>query len=112
MRKYKPTQGGIVGKTLDVMRYVPMTNSTEDIAATHKAQDFQFGCWMQHLLGGSTLLIVCFSSYTRHFSAISEDIVIISRLWSFLSMCTHGILQHGMSTIQFICWSFSWCTSC
>jgi beta-glucosidase len=27
----------------DVMWYVPASNSTEDIAATQRAQDFQFG---------------------------------------------------------------------
>ncbi|KAJ1687035.1 hypothetical protein LUZ63_018425 [Rhynchospora breviuscula] len=51
-RKYKPTQGGIVGIAFDVMWYVPMTNSTEDIAATQRAQDFQFGWFMDPLFFG------------------------------------------------------------
>ncbi|XP_078164184.1 beta glucosidase 40 [Carex rostrata] len=51
-RKYKPAQGGIVGMAFDVMWYVPMTNSTKDIAATQRAQDFQFGWFMDPLFFG------------------------------------------------------------
>ncbi|XXG46658.1 hypothetical protein AAC387_Pa02g1446 [Persea americana] len=51
-KKYKATQHGTVGISFDVMWYVPMTNSTEDIAATQRAQDFQFGWFMDPIFFG------------------------------------------------------------
>nr|CAD1837920.1 unnamed protein product [Ananas comosus var. bracteatus] len=51
-RSYKSTQHGSVGIALDVMWFEPMTNSSEDIAATQRAQDFQFGWFMDPLFFG------------------------------------------------------------
>ncbi|KAJ3673839.1 hypothetical protein LUZ60_005831 [Juncus effusus] len=51
-RKYKATQKGSIGIAFDVMWYEPMTNSSEDIAATQRAQDFQFGWFMDPLFFG------------------------------------------------------------
>lgn len=36
-------QNGSLGIAFDVMWYEPMSNSTDDIDATQRAQDFQFG---------------------------------------------------------------------
>ncbi|KAF8378817.1 hypothetical protein HHK36_030166 [Tetracentron sinense] len=43
-KKYKKQQHGSVGISLDVVWYEPRSNSTDDIKAAHRAQDFQFGC--------------------------------------------------------------------
>ncbi|XP_010936326.1 beta-glucosidase 6 isoform X1 [Elaeis guineensis] len=51
-RKYKATQHGTVGIAFDVMWFIPMTNSSEDIDATQRAQDFQFGWFMDPLFFG------------------------------------------------------------
>nr|CAD1819820.1 unnamed protein product [Ananas comosus var. bracteatus] len=48
----KSTQHESVGITLDVMWFEPMTNSSEDIAATQRAQDFQFGWFIDPLVFG------------------------------------------------------------
>ncbi|XP_008792724.2 beta-glucosidase 6 isoform X2 [Phoenix dactylifera] len=50
--KYKATQHGIIGIAFDVMWFIPMTNSREDIDATQRAQDFQFGWFMDPLFFG------------------------------------------------------------
>ncbi|TKV97466.1 hypothetical protein SEVIR_9G496400v4 [Setaria viridis] len=42
-RKYKATQNGQLGIAFDVIWYEPMTNSTIDIEATKRAQEFQLG---------------------------------------------------------------------
>ncbi|MCL7046716.1 hypothetical protein MKW94_005181, partial [Papaver nudicaule] len=42
-KKYKRKQSGLVGIAFDVMWYEPASNSMEDIEATQRAQDFQFG---------------------------------------------------------------------
>jgi len=36
-------QRGLIGASLDVIWYEPMTNKTEDIKAAERAQDFQLG---------------------------------------------------------------------
>ncbi|CAL9096597.1 unnamed protein product [Musa acuminata var. zebrina] len=51
-RKYKQKQQGSLGIAFDVMWYEPMTNSSEDIDATQRAQDFQFGWFMDPLFFG------------------------------------------------------------
>ncbi|OVA18903.1 Glycoside hydrolase [Macleaya cordata] len=51
-KKYKSKQHGSVGIAFDVMWYEPATNSTEDIEATQRAQDFQFGWFMDPLFFG------------------------------------------------------------
>ncbi|MQL85355.1 hypothetical protein Taro_017865 [Colocasia esculenta] len=50
--KYKAAQQGSVGISFDVMWYVPETNTPEDIEATQRAQDFQFGWFMDPLFFG------------------------------------------------------------
>ncbi|KAH9322570.1 hypothetical protein KI387_017209, partial [Taxus chinensis] len=50
--KYKAKQGGRIGIALDVIWYVPKWNSLEDIAATQRAQDFQFGWFMDPMFFG------------------------------------------------------------
>eukprot|EP00253_Pinus_taeda_P000856 PITA_00856 len=50
--KYKATQGGRIGISLDVVWYEPMSDSPEDIAATQRAQDFQLGWFMDPLFLG------------------------------------------------------------
>ncbi|KAI5352789.1 hypothetical protein L3X38_005681 [Prunus dulcis] len=42
-KKYTSKQNGSVGASFDVMWYEPETNSTEDIEAAQRAQDFQLG---------------------------------------------------------------------
>uniref|UniRef100_A0A1D1XFJ6 Beta-glucosidase 6 n=1 Tax=Anthurium amnicola TaxID=1678845 RepID=A0A1D1XFJ6_9ARAE len=50
--KYKPTQHGSLGIAFDVMWFVPSTNKPVDINATQRAQDFQFGWFMDPLFLG------------------------------------------------------------
>ncbi|KAK9107306.1 hypothetical protein Syun_023317 [Stephania yunnanensis] len=49
---YKVKQQGSLGIAFDVMWYEPASNSSEDIAATQRAQDFQFGWFMDPLFFG------------------------------------------------------------
>ncbi|XP_042418449.1 beta-glucosidase 6-like [Zingiber officinale] len=51
-KKYKDAQNGSIGIAFDVMWFEPMSNSTEDIDATQRAQDFQFGWFMDPLFFG------------------------------------------------------------
>ncbi|XP_028785602.1 beta-glucosidase 40-like [Neltuma alba] len=51
-RKYKHKQGGSIGMSLDVIWLEPATNSKEDIAATQRGLDFQFGWFMDPLSFG------------------------------------------------------------
>ncbi|XP_057839739.1 beta-glucosidase 40 isoform X2 [Cryptomeria japonica] len=51
-KKYKAEQGGRIGIAFDVMWYEPMSNSSEDVAATQRAQDFQFGWFMDPIFFG------------------------------------------------------------
>ncbi|GAB2280201.1 Beta-glucosidase 6 [Dionaea muscipula] len=51
-KKYKPTQKGSIGIALDVMWYEPLTNTTKDIAATQRAQDFQLGWFLDPMIFG------------------------------------------------------------
>ncbi|KAK4791121.1 hypothetical protein SAY86_031534 [Trapa natans] len=48
----KQTQNGSVGVAFDVMWFEPASNSTEDIEATQRAQDFQFGWFIDPLMFG------------------------------------------------------------
>ncbi|KAK9116520.1 hypothetical protein Sjap_015467 [Stephania japonica] len=50
--KYKAKQQGSLGIAFDVMWYEPASNSSEDVAATQRAQDFQFGWFMDPLFFG------------------------------------------------------------
>ncbi|XAR55927.1 Beta-glucosidase, partial [Bertholletia excelsa] len=52
-RKYKPKQGGSVGISFDVMWYEPATDSKDDIEATQRAMDFQFGWFIEPLMFGN-----------------------------------------------------------
>ncbi|CAM8881673.1 unnamed protein product [Rhodiola kirilowii] len=51
-RKYKAKQKGSVGVSFDVIWYEPATNSTKDIEATQRAQDFQLGWFLDPLMFG------------------------------------------------------------
>uniref|UniRef100_A0A2C9WHA2 NAC domain-containing protein n=1 Tax=Manihot esculenta TaxID=3983 RepID=A0A2C9WHA2_MANES len=51
-KKYKAKQGGSLGISFDVMWFEPASNSTEDIEATQRAQDFQLGWFIEPLLFG------------------------------------------------------------
>ncbi|CAM8876621.1 unnamed protein product [Rhodiola kirilowii] len=51
-RKYKAKQQGSVGVSFDVIWYEPATNSTKDIEATQRAQDFQLGWFLDPLMFG------------------------------------------------------------
>ncbi|KDP41287.1 hypothetical protein JCGZ_15694 [Jatropha curcas] len=51
-KKYKAKQGGSIGIALDVMWFEPASNSTEDIEATQRAQDFQLGWFIEPLIFG------------------------------------------------------------
>ncbi|KAA8532913.1 hypothetical protein F0562_032970 [Nyssa sinensis] len=51
-KKYKARQHGSVGVAFDVIWYEPATNSTEDIEATQRAQDFQLGWFIEPLIFG------------------------------------------------------------
>ncbi|KAH9330164.1 hypothetical protein KI387_002272, partial [Taxus chinensis] len=50
--RFKAKQSGRIGIALDVMWYEPASNSSEDIAATQRAQDFQFGWFMDPIFFG------------------------------------------------------------
>ncbi|CAL5428718.1 unnamed protein product [Camellia sinensis] len=52
-RKYKPKQRGSVGISFDVIWFEPATNSTDDIEATQRAQDFQLGWFIEPLTLGN-----------------------------------------------------------
>ncbi|XP_059655712.1 beta-glucosidase 40 [Cornus florida] len=51
-KKYKPKQHGSIMVSFDVIWYEPATNSTEDIEATQRAQDFQLGWFIEPLIFG------------------------------------------------------------
>ncbi|XP_031400385.1 beta-glucosidase 40-like [Punica granatum] len=51
-KKYQQKQQGSVSMSFDVMWFEPATNSTEDIEATQRAQDFQFGWLLDPLMFG------------------------------------------------------------
>ncbi|XP_043724405.1 beta-glucosidase 40-like isoform X1 [Telopea speciosissima] len=51
-QRYKQKQNGSVGISLDVIWFVPMKNTSEDIEATQRAQDFQLGWFMDPLFFG------------------------------------------------------------
>ncbi|XP_010259408.1 PREDICTED: beta-glucosidase 40-like [Nelumbo nucifera] len=51
-KKYKQKQHGSVGIAFDVMWFEPMTDSAKDIEAAQRAQDFQFGWFMEPLFYG------------------------------------------------------------
>lgn len=51
-KKYKSQQRGSIGASFDVMWYEPATNTTEDIDATQRAQDFQLGWFIEPLIFG------------------------------------------------------------
>ncbi|KAK3421847.1 hypothetical protein EUGRSUZ_G02458 [Eucalyptus grandis] len=52
-KKYKQKQHGSIGVAFDVMWFVPRTNSTDDIEATQRALDFQFGWFIEPLIFGN-----------------------------------------------------------
>ncbi|KAK3222884.1 hypothetical protein Dsin_009909 [Dipteronia sinensis] len=51
-KKYKAKQHGSVGIAYDVIWFVPASNSTEDIEATQRAQDFQLGWFLDPVMFG------------------------------------------------------------
>ncbi|KAL5553666.1 hypothetical protein UlMin_041067 [Ulmus minor] len=50
--KYKPEQKGSVGIAFDVIWFEPYSNSTEDMEATQRAQEFQLGWFLDPLMFG------------------------------------------------------------
>ncbi|KAI4339407.1 hypothetical protein MLD38_024354 [Melastoma candidum] len=52
-KKYKKTQEGKVGLAFDVVWFEPGTNSTDDIEAAQRAQDFQLGWFIEPLIFGT-----------------------------------------------------------
>ncbi|XP_028082791.1 beta-glucosidase 6-like isoform X1 [Camellia sinensis] len=52
-RQYKPKQKGLLGLSFDVMWFEPTTNTTKDIEATQRAQDFQLGWFIEPLIFGN-----------------------------------------------------------
>ncbi|XP_057531057.1 beta-glucosidase 40 [Amaranthus tricolor] len=50
--KYQKKQGGSIGASFDVMWYEPATNTTGDIEATQRSQDFQLGWFLDPLMFG------------------------------------------------------------
>ncbi|OMO71967.1 Glycoside hydrolase, family 1 [Corchorus olitorius] len=51
-KKYKAKQHGSIGLSFNVMWFEPETNSTKDIEATQRAQDFQLGWFLDPLMFG------------------------------------------------------------
>ncbi|XP_044488472.1 beta-glucosidase 40 isoform X2 [Mangifera indica] len=51
-KKYKPTQHGSVGISYDVIWFDPASNSTADIEATKRAQEFQLGWFLDPVMFG------------------------------------------------------------
>ncbi|XP_050236748.1 beta-glucosidase 40-like isoform X1 [Mercurialis annua] len=51
-KKYKAKQRGSIGISLDVIWFTPASNSTKDIKATQRAQDFQLGWFIEPLILG------------------------------------------------------------
>ncbi|KAK8522851.1 hypothetical protein V6N12_056545 [Hibiscus sabdariffa] len=51
-KKYKAKQHGQVGVSFNVIWFEPETNSTEDIEAAQRAQDFQLGWFLDPLMFG------------------------------------------------------------
>ncbi|KAF9624148.1 hypothetical protein IFM89_008086 [Coptis chinensis] len=51
-KRYKSKQNGSLGISFDVIWYEPSTNSTDDIEATQRAQDFQLGWFLDPLVFG------------------------------------------------------------
>ncbi|XP_021910507.1 beta-glucosidase 40 isoform X2 [Carica papaya] len=51
-KKYKPNQHGSLGLSFDVIWYEPKKNTTEDIEASQRAQDFQLGWFLEPLFFG------------------------------------------------------------
>ncbi|KAF5443410.1 hypothetical protein F2P56_035966 [Juglans regia] len=51
-KNYKSKQHGSVGISFDVIWFEPATNSTEDIAAAQRAQDFQLGWFLEPIIFG------------------------------------------------------------
>ncbi|KAK1553187.1 hypothetical protein Q3G72_030370 [Acer saccharum] len=51
-KKYKANQHGSVGIAFDVIWFVPASNSTKDIEATQRAQDFQLGWFLDPVMFG------------------------------------------------------------
>ncbi|KAJ6357245.1 hypothetical protein OIU78_005168 [Salix suchowensis] len=52
-KKYKAKQQGSLGISLDVIWFEPATNTTDDIEATQRAQDFQLGWFIEPLIFGN-----------------------------------------------------------
>ncbi|KAK4784969.1 hypothetical protein SAY86_001658 [Trapa natans] len=51
-KKYQQNQGGSIGLSFDVIWFEPATNSSEDIRAAQRAQDFQLGWFIEPLMFG------------------------------------------------------------
>ncbi|XP_050236750.1 beta-glucosidase 40-like [Mercurialis annua] len=51
-KKYQAKQRGSIGISLDVIWFTPASNSTKDIEATQRAQDFQLGWFIEPLILG------------------------------------------------------------
>ncbi|KAJ0039056.1 hypothetical protein Pint_23520 [Pistacia integerrima] len=51
-KKYKPKQHGSVGISYDVIWFEPATNSTADIEAAQRAQEFQLGWFLDPVMFG------------------------------------------------------------
>lgn len=51
-KKYQRRQQGLIGVSFDVIWFEPASNSTDDIEATQRAQDFQLGWFIEPLILG------------------------------------------------------------
>ncbi|KAI5678923.1 hypothetical protein M9H77_09873 [Catharanthus roseus] len=51
-RKYKQKQKGTIGITLDTFWYISASNSSDDLAATQRAMDFNLGWFLEPLITG------------------------------------------------------------
>ncbi|KAL6648576.1 hypothetical protein ACP70R_012800 [Stipagrostis hirtigluma subsp. patula] len=80
-RKYKETQNGELGIAFDVMWFEPMTNTTIDIEAAKRAQEFQLG-WLPKFTADEAALVkgaldfVGINHYTTYYARHNKTNII------------------------------------